>query len=490
MSTPFVRLRAQSPFFDRLIFGSIVVMTIAIAGLVYRSNQTPLKISEFSWNKQKIGAWDRVFSLTFNRAVNPTTAEQGLNLQPPLNGKISWSRNKLFYTLLEVPIYGITYQVRLNNVKSADHQKIIPSFVGFFTTSDRAFAYLGTINQEKGRLILYNITQREKTILTPADLSITDFKIAPRGEKIFFLAYDSRGSREVGNSRQQLYSVSTGLKSRGVAVVEPVGKLHIVLDSKQYTNIRFDLSRNGQTLIVERENLKNPADAGLWLITKEGNNKPLGIPGGQFKLTPNGQRIALKQREGVTMLPLFREALPAQVFPDYEGVLDFSRDGSQALMVKSNNNYTRSLVLVNFQGTSKELFRSFYPITACRFEPRQERTIYCAKTDLLQSPTGQFQEANYLSVFKLDTRQEFPLVSLPQTQGLQISISPDGVGLLFDQAIGNANLALVPRYFSVSNTTLWLLPLPDLETRLKNNQPPGKVLLEQLYPGSKPLWLP
>ena len=476
------------PFFDGLIFLSILLLSGGIYFFVQRSNQVPLKVQEFSWHNQKIGSGDRAFTLTFNHPINQASVEKGLNIQPPLNGKISWSENKLFYTLSEIPIYGISYQVRLNNIKTANNEKILPSFVNFFKTDDRSFAYLGTNNQEKGRLILYNITKREKTILTPADLNVTDFRIPPRGEKIFFLAYDSRESPLNLNSVQQLYTVSTGFKTRGTVKSEPVGRLHNILNNREYANIRFDLSKNGRTLIVERESRKNPADAGLWLITESGNNRPLGIPGGQFALTPNGQRIALKNKDGITILPLYQEAGAAQVLPGYEAVLDFSSNSSQVLMVKNNNDYTRSVVLVNQKGDSKELFRSFYPVSTCRFEPRQEKTIYCAKTDLLQPQVGQLQEANYLSVFKIDTRQEFPLLSLPQTQGVQISISPDGVGLLFDQVLGTLNPALMPRESSFSNTTLYLLPLPDLETRLRNNQTPAKVTLEQLYPGARPLW--
>ncbi len=35
------------------------------------------------------------------------------------------------------------------------------------------FAYIGTNGEEQGRLIFYNLTEEKKTLLTPANLTVT-----------------------------------------------------------------------------------------------------------------------------------------------------------------------------------------------------------------------------------------------------------------------------------------------------------------------------
>jgi hypothetical protein len=44
-------------------------------------------------------------------------------------------------------------------------------------------------NNEKGRLVLYNLTRQQKTILTPANLTVMDFKLYPKGIEFCFLPW-------------------------------------------------------------------------------------------------------------------------------------------------------------------------------------------------------------------------------------------------------------------------------------------------------------
>jgi hypothetical protein len=91
----------------------------------------------------------------------------------------------LTYTLTELPIYGKKYQVKLSIAQGED-------FIGEFYSHDRAFAYIGVNQEERGRLIVCNIiqgannvTELKKTILTPEDLVVTDFQIYPRGIEFY-----------------------------------------------------------------------------------------------------------------------------------------------------------------------------------------------------------------------------------------------------------------------------------------------------------------
>lgn len=485
--------------FDLVVFASILVLSLLIGIVLWHGDQVKLKVIYFSWADRKIGIEDRHFTLTFNRPVNFATVEQNLTIVPPLPGKISATGRTLFYSLTELPIYGINYQLKLQGVTEQygnQPTNRIPSkklnlFVSLFSSHDRAFAYLGVKGEERGRLILYNITQRAATILTPRDLIVTNFAIYPDSSRILFTAFD-RASRGQGLSQQQLYTVTTGLNFQS-SQKSLVGRIERILDAKDYQNLNFDLSANGKTIVIQRVNRRNPAESGLWIIPQKGEARPLGIPGRDFIVAPDGQTVAVNQPRGIGIIPLTPEAGSPQFFGDYEKILGFSRDGSQKLMVKDNADYTRSLFLVDRQGKAEELFKTIHPILNCLFEPRQEQILYCLKTDWVQE-AGQFREEPFLSVIDLETAKDFALFALPNYRDVQMSMSPDGVALLFDQVVTTTptsnNDLLTRSRQAITDGRLWLLPLSEIETDISTNNESPKVLPEELNTGFNPHWLP
>jgi dipeptidyl aminopeptidase/acylaminoacyl peptidase len=394
----------------------------------------------------------------------------------------------LTYTLTELPIYGKKYQVRLPISQGED-------FIGEFYSHDRAFAYIGVNQEERGRLIVCNIiqgannvTELKKTILTPADLVVTDFQIYPAGDKILFSAFD-RSDLGRDTPKQQLYTITTGLNHYEMGQNLPSGRIERFLDAKTYQNLRFDLSDNGKTLIVQRINHANPGDASLWVINEDGQ-RPLGIQGDNFLLSPDGQQVIVSQTGGVAVIPLTAGGVKPQFLPTYEKVLAFSRDGSQKLMVKLEADNQRSLFLLNDKGESKLLLRTPNPILDCQFEPRQEKTLYCLKRDLVMTTDGKVKEEPFLGIIELKTSKLMPIIALPNYRDVQISMSPDGVALLFDQLVttpfGVRNDLVTGEGSTIADGRLWLLPLPD---QISPNSLP-KILPQELNAGFKPLWLP
>ncbi|MBD0313748.1 MAG: hypothetical protein ICV86_13015, partial [Microcoleus sp. T3-bin5] len=55
-------------------------------------------------NKQ-VGARDTAFILTLGRPKHRVRPEANLHVEPPLPGKISWSRRRLVYILIAPPQY-------------------------------------------------------------------------------------------------------------------------------------------------------------------------------------------------------------------------------------------------------------------------------------------------------------------------------------------------------------------------------------------------
>ena len=476
-------------WFDRLVLATILALIAAISSILIQGNQVPTRGENFSWQGRKIGVRDNYFTLSFNRPIDRSDIETGLVIAPPLPGKISWSGDRLTYTLTELPIYGKKYQVKLPIAQGED-------FIGEFYSHDRAFAYIGVNQEERGRLIVCNIiqgannvTELKKTILTPADLVVTDFQMYPRGERILFSAFD-RSDLGRDTPKQQLYTITTGLNHDEHGQNLPSGRIERFLDAKTYQNLRFNLSDNGKTLIVQRINHGNPGDASLWVIRDDGQSRPLGIQADNFLLSPDGKKAVVSQTGGVAVIPLDVQGGKPQFLPTYEKILAFSRDGRQKLMVKSEPDNQRSLFLLNDQGESRLLLRTANPIISCEFEPRQEKTLYCLKSDLVMGSDGKVKEEPFLAIIELETGKMIPLLALPNYRDVQMSMSPDGVALLFDQLVtipfGVGNDLVTGEGSSIADGRLWLLPLPD---QFSPNSTP-KILPQELNAGFKPRWLP
>ncbi|MCA2620136.1 MULTISPECIES: Ig-like domain-containing protein [unclassified Microcystis] len=476
-------------WFDRLVLGTILALIAAISSILIQGNQVPTRGENFSWQGRKIGVRDNYFTLSFNRPIDRSDIETSLVIDPPLPGKISWAGDRLTYTLTELPIYGKKYQVKLPIAQGED-------FIGEFYSHDRAFAYIGVNQEERGRLIVCNIiqgannvTELKKTILTPGDLVVTDFQIYPRGERILFSAFD-RSDLGRDTPKQQLYTITTGLNHDEHGQNLPSGRIERFLDAKTYQNLRFNLSDNGKTLIVQRINHGNPGDASLWVISDDGQSRPLGMQGDNFLLSPDGKKAVVSQTGGVAVIPLDVQAGKPQFLPTYEKILAFSRDGRQKLMVKSEPDNQRSLFLLNDQGESRLLLRTVNPIISCEFEPRQEKTLYCLKSDLVMGSDGKVKEEPFLGIIELKTGKMMPLLALPNYRDVHMSMSPDGVALLFDQLattpFGVRNDLVTGEGSSIADGRLWLLPLPD---QFSPNSIP-KILPQELNAGFKPRWLP
>jgi hypothetical protein len=85
-----------------------------------------------------------------------------------------------------------------------------------------------------------------------------------------------------------------------------------------------------------------------------------------------------------------------------------------------------------------------------------------------------------------------PLLVLPNQLDTQISLSPDGLALIFDQSVTAANPSAAdgPRNSggqSIATGRLWLLPLVEIPA----DGSPAKVQPEELpFAGYHPRWLP
>lgn len=488
---------------DALSIAIMLFLSMLIGLLLWQGDAVAPRVRNFSWQNQQIGALDKSFSLTFSRPMDTNSVETNLQIDPPLPGKFSWAGRRMAYTLLAPAPYGSEYHVQLSFARDRftqeNSRREIQPFDTSFRTRDRAFVYLGIAGEEQGRLVLYNFTKQRKTVLTPKNLVVVEFKPYPTGDKILFSATQHQSNRQ--SLAAQIYTVTTGIDSSTVpdqgffstpAASQPQapGKVDLVLDNKDYQNLKFDLSPDGNTIVVQRVNQRQPDNFGFWLIRPNSPPQPMATePGGDFVITPDSAAVAVAQGQGVAILPLQPQATkPLDFLPQFGMVLDFAQDGTRAAMVKFNSDYTRSLFLVTNQGIQKQLLQTSGSVLSAQFDPRSS-TLYCLLTRLLKGKT--YEEQPYLAAIDLTTGKQTPLVVLPNQRDVQMSLSPDGLGLLFDQVTttpeSTESLPRTDEGEAIATSHLWLLPLPA-NVDLSNN---AQLQPEQLpLPGFHPRWLP
>ena len=499
------QFKRQSQPLDRMAIVLMGILTLFIGFLILSGDHTSPRVREFSWNKRQISAADRAFVMTFSRPMNQDSVAQNLRIDPPLPGKLSWAGRRMVYTLLQPAPYGTPFSLQLQGAtdKLYENQsgREIQPFTGYFRTRDRAFIYIGVEGQEEGRLMLVNLSQNPNPIpLTTPELGVTAFEPYPEGDRILFSAV-TKSESEIGIIGQfdpQLYTVTTGLSpntwEQQDRLSQTAGKIELVLDNKKYRNLKFDLSPNGQVIVVQRVNKADSLDTSPWVIKSGQSPYSLKLQGGDFLIGPDSQSLALAQGPDLnSIFPLKPEAKPLEVLTKYGQILGFSQEGSQAAMVKFNSDGTRSLFLVNNQGEERELYRTpaFGNILSAEFDPTG-KILYCLLTELSDN-TDEYQEQPYIAAIDIKSSEITPLVILPKQQEINLSLSPDGLALLFDQTVtqisSKNNIEIAPRSQSgdtIKTSRLWILPLD-----LPADGSPIRLQPEELpFLGYKPHWLP
>lgn len=491
---------------DRLAVALIAALVLVIGVLLFAGDRGAPRVREFTWHDREVGAMDTAFVLNFSRPMDHESVVNNLKITPSLPGRISWAGRRMVYTLNFPAPYGEAFQLQLQDAQDrfqqgTYHAKMQP-FSATFRTRDRVFAYVGTEGEEAGRLVLYNLTKTEKRLLTPSNLTVFDFKPYPMADRILFSAVDRAPAAAQANNNpvplveQKLYTVTTGLRVNAPTASDPqasdlpyspgdAGQVLEVLDNQDYQNLKFDLSPDGRTIVVQRVSRKNQGQSEPWILRSGQAPEPIKLdqPGGDFLITADSQSMILAQGEGLSVLPLQEGAEAPSFLPKFGNVLGLARDNTAAAMVKFNKNYTRSLFLVTGQG-EKEILQTTGSILNAIFDPTKQ-ILYCLLTELIPGET--YQEQPYLAAIDLKTAQTaknpnealYPLLKLPNQREVKVSLAPDGVALLFDQTVKPS-----PNEEPTAKTgQLWLLPLAS---------DPKQALEPQSLPfaGIHPQWLP
>ena len=507
--------RTKQPL-DRAASTMMAILAAGIAVMLLLGSQVLPQVRTFSWEDKAVGAEDIAFLMEFTQPVDPQSVEQNLQIVPELAGKFSWAGRKMAYTLAVPAPYGESYELSLPDAKAINGRSGFEPFETEFSTRDRVFAYIGVEDEERGRLVLYNITAQEKTLLTGDDQIVMDFKPYQARDRILF---SSIKVGEETESLPELYTVSTGLAivpdspnwqfwrwrspTNGESpAVTPAGNVQKLLDNEQYQNLSFDLSPDGQTIVVQRIDRENPADFGPWILSEGQPPRKLETePGGDFQIAPDSQSLLLQQGEGTAVIALDdsdenvaeRQGELLDFLPDYGLALDVASDGSAAALVNFNQDdpdkqFTQSLFWVSNRGEEKPLLETNGAVLSAQFSDNNE-VLYGLLNRVL--PGEDYQVVPYLTAVNIKTGEASELLEMPPQSEITISLAPDGLAILFDEA-----LVSDPQAEKLQQTTdrpthrLWLLPLFNtLEERLSGNPvslPPTELEIS----GRHPVWLP
>jgi hypothetical protein len=482
---------------DKLAITLIVSLTLVIGGLIWLGNscgnqcllQTGPRVKEFSWENREIGSEDQAFIITFDRPMDHASVEKNLVIDPPLPGKLSWAGRRLAYTLTSPIPYGEKYHLQIEGAREQFRSgnrlgQTLAIFEREFKSRDRAFAYIGTNGEEQGRLIFYNLTEEKKTLLTPANLTVMAFEFYPDGKKILFSAVAKNRGIE-GIRELQLYQVDSS---------QSPAKIELVLDNKDYQNNHFDLAKDGETIVVQRIERRNPINFDLWAVKSGEKPQQLNIQGGEFLIAPDSKTLAVTQGEGIALLPLKFETKPLDFLPKFGRILNFSADGTAAAMVNFNTDnakmrYIRSLFYVNNQGLQKRLLNLQGSIIDCQFNATGS-DLYCLLTELVTN-SQEYKEKPYFAKIDVKTGQVTPLLELADYRDIHISLSPDSLAIIFDQLrtsydTNPTNPLTTDSGETIIGGRLWML-IPPLQDGVKASK---SDLIELPLAGIRPQWMP
>lgn len=471
---------------DRVAIITIVLLSLLIGGIIWSGDHTYPKVREFSWQDQQIGVEDTAFILTFNRAMDWQSVADNLKIQPPIPGKLSWSGRRLAYTLNQPVPYGQSFQVTLDQATEATRSSSKESvkmqpFTGQFRSRDRALIFLGIDGEENGRLVLHNFTRNTHQILTPATLTVLDFKADLKRDRILFTAID-RTKSDQDVFEQKLYAVPS-------APTDTPPSYQLLLDNQDYQLLDFDIIPNGEVLIVQQFSRRENEPVSLWELTDSGPPRRLQHNAdGQFLITPDGQTLVVSQNQGVAMVSLYGDAQnkPIDFWPKFDQILSFARDGSVALMAQNNPDSTRSLYSLSNQGQERELLKVGGYLLDAEINPSTQ-TVYCLYTTSNLGQTASFDL--HISAIDLDTGKEQRLITIPKQSSGSLSLAADGSALLYEEVTvtdkPSQSVVRNPVGQTVSESYIWLYPLQDANTV---SPPPKKP--QKLLAGIQPLWLP
>jgi dipeptidyl aminopeptidase/acylaminoacyl peptidase len=363
---------------------------------------------------------------------------------------------------------------------------------------EKMFGYIATDGENRGRLMVQKVGEAKSNTVSPAGFLVKDFRFLPNSQAVLFAAVPV--TKDIAQiSSPQIYQ--TNITN---------GSPKLVLDNKEYQNIKFEITPDGKIMVVHRVSSKNPGEFGIFAIDIETSKTLQRVSqGGSFAITPDSTAIAVSEGDGVTIKPFKDGSKFANFSNKFGRILSFASNGSAALLEKYNDNYTRDLFIVSDKGVEKKLLTVSGEIQAAQFTA-DGQGVYGIVAELASIPkphnhdhdnhqdgdeeeeaadTVGYNSQPYLVAIEVATAKSTKLYKLHQQQGISMTLAPDGRSLIYDQVTtekgtGTTQRLTAPDGQSITQSKLWMMPLPETINKVTTNNTPQDLKLA----GYNPRW--
>jgi hypothetical protein len=444
-------------------FGSLLSITIiCIFFVVMAGNQVTPQVTYFNMEEKQVHPLTKQLSFVFNREMEKQTVEQSFIIDPHVAGKFSWIGKKMVYTFSEPLDYGrkydiyIEYGIDVYGTKSKNGL-----LTSRFYTAPRTLYYIGVEEGEKDRIISYDITNMEKKILTDDHLKVTDFKIDPLTNNVYFISSDRRKVdaddyfEELEGKSLYALNVNTGKQKR-------------IFNGNGYYLNDLAISSDGRILALDRAKVNNyngVEDQGIELYfpsTKEWKvfwNKEL--KGGNMFFSPRNQALVGNSDDGMLLVPLNEGDI--EILGNYFNVHSFSPDSTKLLFTESSfedmANNKNNLVILESDTETLKLFKNEGFIHFPQFLNNDEIIFLQAAIRESESELEGFIPRHRLYSYNLNTqeRQTMPSSDTFSEEMYAVSLDKKKVVLLrsyIPEGISvNEFTGLLKNY---KNTSIWM----------------------------------
>lgn len=304
-------------------------LVVLITGLVLGGDHTVPALTSTSIQRTPVAVRTAQISFLFNRPMDRASVASGFTMSPSVPGTFSWSGQRVVYTFSAPLAYDRQYTVAIHNARDADGKAMAPAELHFATTP-RTLAYIGTEKDELRRVVLLQVQNGIRTILTPTDLQVTAIYPHPDGLHILFMAGHGDTIAKLTDS-QELYSIN-----------RDGSDLRKLADSTQYRNGTLSMSPDGSLLALERWPMDAarlaPGKQALWISGfPQTDWQPFWRQdaSGPAFFTPDGASLlAWTLRDGFFLAPLVQNTGPTEILGTFMSAFGFSSTAARAVFTE------------------------------------------------------------------------------------------------------------------------------------------------------------
>jgi Tol biopolymer transport system component len=407
---------------EQVFFPFTAAIGLALGCMLLLGDQTKPKVRDSNLIDQKLRPEKMNMLFTFNRPMNQLSIEKGFTINPPVVGKFSWSGKRFSFTPKSPLAYDQKYDLQVTGKDQTG--KVMVPFKSTITTPSRKFFYVGTAGSEKDHLFAVDFESKQQQQLTPDNQIVLKFSPHPDGNKVYYFAFrpeDKTGLLE--QDYQSLYEVNFAQLKKPIS--------QAVADFKQWSNIDFTLSPNGNNLLIQRLKKSSTPELGIWLLNTNKSNldwQPFYYSqlSGDIFFTPDSGAMAGIDSGGLVIAPLSTEQQnkpQPEFITGYAQFFDFSADGQSALVSRYDAAFRSELVILRTTGQLQKLITTEAILSRAQFDPLGQ---YVYVILLFEPKQVEDREHYQLVRFDLKTGKQKKMWNQMDTNLIAFDLSPDG----------------------------------------------------------------